>query len=74
MTETPVKKSRVRWMETIILSLNEKSAEKNKKHCESPAKIICAARSSRSNCFYFLFFLMEAAPDFGTDFELQMRE
>ena len=22
----------------------------------------------------FFFFLMEAAPDFGTDFELQMRE
>ena len=24
--------------------------------------------------FFFFFFLMEAAPDFGTDFELQMRE
>ena len=35
-------------METIILPLNE-SAEKNQKQCESPAKIICAARSSRTN-------------------------
>ena len=24
--------------------------------------------------FFFFFFLMEAAPDFGTDFELQVRE
>ena len=36
--------------------------------------IVNLLRALAALIFFFFFFLMEAAPDFSTDFELQMRE